>query len=116
MSGTESLVDMAKLLQNLIGFLYMSSTFLLLVFGWSLFLFIPLFSYMSAYNNFKTEAERGNVQAINSSLLHVKSAFVAIAALTLSSLVFTFIFKVIIGLDSDIASIVSMILQVDKAF
>ena len=115
MNGSESLKGMAIALKAVIDFLYSFTDFLLMLFGYSLLLVLPMLVGIATYRQMKADSQQKAITN-EDTLIHFKASIYTFFAMLLSTLIFIFIFKTLIGLSGDTKTVITTILHINKAF
>jgi len=114
MDNIDSLVDIAKLLQSVISFLYVTMSLFLMVIGYAILLGIPAYAFTVSLKSYKENQQQD--KNTTEAYIYSKAAVVSLITMVLSTLIFTFVFRDIVGLDNNIEEIVRAVLKINKIF
>ena len=114
MEGVESLIDIARLLQGIINFLYTTMGLFLMSLGYAILIGIPIYAFNTSLKAYKENLQQDkNTTEV---YIYSKAMVVSLMTMVLSTLIFAFIFKDIVGLDNSISEIIRGVLKINKVF
>jgi hypothetical protein len=116
MNGESSIIEMAMLLQKVIQFVYSFTGLSLMVGGYIILLGFPAVAYVVSYRMYSADSQQQKSSLVSGAMAHAKASGMALVTVVLSTLIFAFIFKSIIGLDDSIEKIVADVLNINEAF
>jgi hypothetical protein len=85
-------------------------------FGWILLLGFPFGGYYLGYKHFKEKDEQDRSGNTNNAMIHVKAGAIALVALIMGTMLFTFIFVKTLNVKSTTGDAIKTVLKIDKAF
>jgi len=86
------------------------------IFGWVLLLGFPIGAYYLGYKHFKEKDEQDRSGNANTAMIHVKAGVIAIVALIMGTMIFTFIFVKTLKVSNDTSTAIVNVLKINSAF